>query len=209
MKDDLTEIIMIVDRSGSMAEIRTDAIGGFNTFLEDQKKLPGDALLTLVLFNNNYDVLYDGVPIELVEPMTEETYVPTGGTALLDAIGKAVNQAGVRLAAMDESARPSKVIVVILTDGEENSSREFSKAQISEILAHQKEKYSWEVIFLSSDMNAIADATKGPNAYMAPSSVRGFIPDSNGARMAYGSISRAVSSYRSGKGVDLDTGDKN
>lgn len=203
MRSDLTEIIMVVDRSGSMASVRDDAIGGFNTFLEDQKKQPGDALLTLVLFNDGYEVVHDGVPIASVSPLTTETYVPAGMTALLDAIGKAVNQTGVRLAAIDEADRPSKVIVVILTDGQENSSREFSKSAIADILTHQKEKYSWEVIFLSSDMNAISDATTGPNAYIARGRHMKFAASSTGTRRAYGSLSKAVSSYRSGGGADL------
>ena len=201
MRNDLTEIIMIMDRSGSMAVLRNDAIGGFNTFLEDQKKQPGAANLTLVLFHQYYDVIYAGRPIQEVPPLTTETYVPGGSTALLDAMGKAINQTGARLAAMEEQNRPGKVIVVILTDGQENSSMEFNKTRIAEMVQHQEEKYGWKVIFLSSDLNAVRDA----RAYIMPGSVLGYKPDANGTRGAYGVASCAVSSYR----ATGNTGDLN
>lgn len=205
MKNDLTEIIMVVDRSGSMGPLRADAIGGFNTFLADQQKQPGQANLTLVLFNDCYNVVVDGQPIQEVQPLTTETYVPQGMTALLDAMGKAINQTGVRLAAMAEQDRPEKVIMVVLTDGEENSSHEFSKAKISEMVRHQEEKYGWKVIFLSSDLNALQEATTGANAYVKPHCYVAYAANAGGTRSAYGVASRSVTSYRStGNTGDLD-----
>jgi hypothetical protein len=198
MNNDLTEIVMVVDRSGSMTPLREDAIGGFNTFLADQQALPGEANLTLVLFNTAYQMIHNGVAIKDVAPLTHSTYVPSGSTALLDALGKAINQTGARLAAMDEASRPGKVILVVLTDGEENSSREFTKAQITEMIQHQQDKYAWQVIFLSSDLNAVQEAkTLGVMNCCA------FAVGSVGTRDAYGTASRSVTSYRtSGAVVD-------
>jgi len=205
MRQDLTEIIMVVDRSGSMAAVRDDAIGGFNTFLEDQKKQPGSANLTLVLFNQNYDIVLDGKPIQDVQPLTVETYVPGGMTALLDAMGRAINQTGTRLAAMEEKDRPGRVIMVVLTDGQENSSHEFSRANIAEMVKHQEEKYGWKVIFLSSDLNAIQQASTGAHAYIRMCNVVSHDADADGVLYSYSVASRAVSKYRS----TGDTGDLN
>lgn len=203
MRDDLTEIIMVVDQSGSMEPLRTDAIGGFNAFLADQKKQPGHANLTLVLFNTEYRVVVDGQPIQDVPPLNIDTYVPGGMTALLDAMGKAINQTGTRLATIPEPDRPGKVILVVLTDGQENSSHEFSKAKIAEMVQHQEEKYGWKVIFLSSDLNAIRDASRGANAYVRLGCCAGFAADKAGTRAAYDQASDAVSSYR----ITGNTGD--
>lgn len=201
MRNDLTEIIMIVDRSGSMEPLRNDAIGGFNTFLEDQKKQSGQANLTLVLFNDGYDVVVDGKPIQEVSSLNHETYVPQGSTALLDAMGKAINQTGARLAAMDEQDRPGKVIVVVLTDGQENASHEFSKAKIAALVKQQEEQYNWKVIFLSSDMHAIQDA----GAYIRPGAVLRHAADAAGTCRSYVAASCAVSHYRATGAVgDLD-----
>jgi Mg-chelatase subunit ChlD len=195
----------VVDRSGSMGPLRDDAIGGFNTFLADQQKQPGQANLTLVLFNELYDVVHDGKSIQDVQPLTAETYVPQGMTALLDAMGKAINQTGARLAALEEQDRPGKVIVVVLTDGQENSSCEFSKAKISEMVKHQEERYGWKVIFLSSDLNAIRDASTGAHSYANPHGCALYDMSPAGTHRAYNVASRAVASYRStGNTGDLD-----
>ena len=126
MKSDLTDITLVVDRSGSMQEIRSDAEGGVNAFVEKQAEEPGEALLTLVQFDTEYDFVHKGVPIDKV-PKYE--LHPRGATALLDAVGRAINETGERLAKMAEPDRPGLVIVVIMTDGLENSSREFTKSK--------------------------------------------------------------------------------
>jgi len=159
-KKDHTEIICILDRSGSMSSIEKDAVGGFNTFLEEQKKLPGTASVTLVLFDNAYLTPVKNVDINTVQPLNKKTYVPRGSTALLDAVGRTVSETGARLAAADESERPENVIICILTDGEENSSREFSLKQVKEMISHQKEKYNWEFVFLAANQDAFAGAAR-------------------------------------------------
>jgi uncharacterized protein YegL len=208
MRNDLTEIIMIVDRSGSMEPLRADAIGGFNAFLDDQKKQPGAANLTLVLFNHGYDVVVDGRPIQEVQSLTEKNYVPSGNTALLDAIGRTINQVGKRLADMQEADRPGKVILVILTDGQENASQEFNKDQIASMVKHQQEVYKWQVVFLSSDMNAIQDAQ---NLGVNQQTCGAYAAGSVGTRRAYATMSKSVSNYRSTGSVgDVDSAsDKN
>jgi len=157
MDQNLTEIVCVVDRSGSMGVIQDDARGGFNQFVQDQKKVPGKAKLTLVLFDNEYIVAHDGLDIQQVPDLTPETYVPRGTTALYDAIGRAVTTVGERLANTPEHERPGKVIVVILTDGQENASQEYNKARILEMITHQREVYRWEFMYLSADAAAFAD----------------------------------------------------
>ncbi len=157
MKSDLTDITLVVDRSGSMQEIRSDAEGGVNAFIEKQAEEPGEALLTLVQFDTEYDFVHKGVPIDQV-PKYE--LHPRGATALLDAVGRAINETGERLAKVDEKDRPGLVIFVITTDGRENSSVEFNKVQVKELIRKQQEKYGWHFTFLGADQDAFAEARK-------------------------------------------------
>lgn len=158
MRSDLTEIAFVLDRSGSMNPIAADAIGGFNTFLASQQALPGEARLTLVLFDHEYLVVHDNAAIRQVPPLDATTYVPRGMTALLDAVGRTIDDVGVRLAATPEDQRPAKVLVAILTDGQENASRDYTFAKVSGMIKHQQEKYSWEFLFLAANQDAIAAA---------------------------------------------------
>lgn len=158
MNPDLTEIACILDRSGSMESIRDDAIGGFNTFIDNQKKLPGEARLTLVLFDNEYLIVEDGTPLGQIKPLDHSTFVPRGPTALYDAVGRTINDLGARLAKMPDADRPGKVIVVILTDGQENSSHEFSQKNIFDMIQKQQTTYSWEFLFLAANQDALAAA---------------------------------------------------
>jgi hypothetical protein len=155
MRADLSDITLVVDRSGSMQSIRSDAEGGVNAFIEGQAKQPGEALLTLVQFDTEYEFIHKGVP---VSQASHYTLVPRGGTALLDAVGRAINETGQRLAAMAEHDRPALVVFVVMTDGEENSSKEFSKANIKEMIQLQQEKYGWHFTFLGADQDAFAEA---------------------------------------------------
>lgn len=155
MRSDLTDITLVIDRSGSMESIRDDAQGGVNAFLAEQAKQPGEALLTLVQFDTEYEFLHKGVPIQ--QAPAYELH-PRGGTALLDAVGRAINETGERLAKMAEQDRPGLVIFVIVTDGHENSSREFSKTQIKEMIQRQQNVYRWHFTFLGADQNAFAEA---------------------------------------------------
>lgn len=157
MRNDLTDITLVVDRSGSMNQVREDAEGGVNAFIAEQTKQPGEALLTLVQFDTEYEFLHQGVPVDLVPPYE---LLPRGATALLDAVGRAINETGHRLAAMPEHERPGLVVVVIMTDGHENSSHEFSKAQIRRMIEHQQYVYSWQFTFLGANQDSFAEADK-------------------------------------------------
>ena len=158
MNKDLTEIAFILDRSGSMSSHLNAAIDGFNGFLREQKDTPGHARFTLILFDDQYDVTCASVPICEVVDLDQSTFVPRGSTALLDAIGRTIDELGARLAAMPEDNRPGQVIVSILTDGEENASLKFSLTDISSRIAHQRDVYQWQFFFLGADQDAIAKA---------------------------------------------------
>jgi len=155
MRDDLTDITLVVDRSGSMEAICADAEGGINAFIERQAQEPGESVLTLVQFDTEYEFVHRGVPIHTV-PRFE--LVPRGMTALLDAVGRAINETGERLARMPEEERPGLVIFVIMTDGLENSSVEFTKPQLKEMIQRQQNQYSWHFTFLGANQDAFAEA---------------------------------------------------
>ena len=155
MRSDLSDITLVVDRSGSMAQVRNDAEGGVNTFISQQVTEPGEALLTLVQFDTEYEFLHTGVPVQNV-PKYE--LVPRGMTALLDAVGRAINETGERLAKMPEADRPGLVVFVVTTDGEENSSKEFNKSQIKEMIERQQNDFNWHFTFLGANQDAFAEA---------------------------------------------------
>ena len=154
MRSDLTDITLVVDRSGSMKDIESDAQGGINAFIEKQAAEPGEALLTLVQFDTEYEFVHQGMPIQQVPSYK---LVPRGMTALLDAVGRAITETGQRLAQMKEEDRPGLVIFVIMTDGLENSSREFSATQVKAMIEEQKTKYSWHFNFLGADQDAFGE----------------------------------------------------
>lgn len=157
-RTDLTDITMILDRSGSMASVAADTIGGFNTFLDKQKEDTDHALLTLVQFDNEYEVVFDAIPVGEVPPLDDKRFIPRGSTALLDAIARTINATGQRLAAIPEDQRPGQVLMVIITDGQENSSREFSRAQVMKMIEHQTNAYKWQFVFLGANQDAISEA---------------------------------------------------
>lgn len=158
MNTNLTELAFILDRSGSMGCVLQETIVGFNRFLEEQQALPGDARLTLVLFDNEILTPVDAEPVADVAPLNQTTYTLGGSTALLDAIGTTIDTLGQRIASMPEDQRPGKVIVAILTDGQENASRIFNPQKINEMIRHQTDKYAWEFLFLGANQDAIATA---------------------------------------------------
>ena len=160
MNKNLTEIAYILDRSGSMESMVEPAITGFNEFLAEQRKAPGQARLTLVLFDDEYLVPHQSVPIEEVPDLTTKTYEPRNSTALLDAIGQTINDLGTRLAKTPEDERPGLVIIAIFTDGYENNSIKYDNRKISEMIRHQREKYNWQFMFLAANQDAIATAAK-------------------------------------------------
>ena len=152
-----TELIMLLDKSGSMHNLTNDTIGGFNSFVESQKD-DTKPTLTTVLFDSTWRILHDGVDIYSVEPMTAKDYIPSGNTAMLDAIGETINRVQDR---HDELGveKPDNVLFVITTDGMENSSRNFTKAQIEKMIQHQTKGHGWEFIFLGANMDAVSEAT--------------------------------------------------
>ncbi len=152
MKPNSTEIIFVVDRSGSMESIANDMKGGFDSFIREQKKLPGECQVTLARFDNEYELVFERKDLTDVPPLE---LIPRGGTALNDAVGRTINAVGERLAKTPEDQRPSKILFVIITDGEENASQEFKDTRkVLELITHQREKYSWEFIFLGASLNA-------------------------------------------------------
>jgi uncharacterized protein YegL len=199
MRNDLTELMAILDRSGSMAHLANDTIGGFNKFIEDQKQAPGEAILTTVLFDNQYEFLHDGVNIQDVKPITEKDYFARGMTALLDAVGRTINHIGEKLSKMDEADRPSKVMVLIITDGMENSSHEFTQSQIKEMVECQKNTYKWEFLFFGANIDSFStagglgiDLTRAVN----------FSASGIGINTTLDAMSLAASSYRGTGKVD-------
>lgn len=160
MNTKLTEIAYILDRSGSMTPMTEAAIAGFNEFLKEQRDAPGDANLSLLLFDNEFLKPWVRTPLKEVSELTTETYVPRGSTALLDAIGMTIDELGKQLADEPEERRPGKVIVAIFTDGYENSSREYSLKKIHKMITHQRKSYQWEFLFLGANEDAIATASQ-------------------------------------------------
>lgn len=153
---DYTEIIMVLDRSGSMSSIWGSTIESMNAFIAEQQKLEGKCNFTLNQFDTEHLKTYDAQPIKEIPFLTNKTYVPRGMTALYDAIGMAIQETGKRLAAMPEHARPKSVMFAIMTDGDENASREFSQSSINDLISHQTEKYSWDFVFLGANQDAIS-----------------------------------------------------
>ncbi len=155
MNKNLTDITVVLDRSGSMSSCRQEAENGLNHFIREQQKLPGYAYFTLVKFDTDYEVTYRGVNIQEVEKCALE---PRGMTALLDAVGRTINETGERLRKIEEDKRPGLVVFVIVTDGHENSSHEFTKLQIKEMIEKQQSEFSWQFTFLGANQDAFAEA---------------------------------------------------
>lgn len=153
MKDNFVKIVFAIDESGSMSSSRSDVIGGFNEFINDQKKeKAGDVNVSLYTFASTVSTVFNNKNIADVPELTMDNYRPGGSTALNDAVGKAINETGYELAAMPEEERPSVVMMVIMTDGEENNSKEFKSAEIRDMIKHQTDKYSWKFIYLGTDI---------------------------------------------------------
>lgn len=158
MKKGLTEIVFILDRSGSMSGLEKDTIGGFNSLIEKQKKEEGLCLVSTVLFDYDSDVIHDRVDIHKVNPLTEKEYFARGSTALLDAIGGAIHHIGNVHKYAREEDRPEKTLFVITTDGMENSSRQYTYSKVKQLVQRQKEKYGWEFMFLGANIDALETA---------------------------------------------------
>ena len=193
MNKNYTEIAFILDRSGSMDVCRDAAIAGFNLFLDEQQRTEGLAKLTLVLFDDEYLVPINALPVAEVIALNQDTYIPRGSTALLDAIGRTVDDLGARLAAMPEKDRPAQVIVAILTDGLENSSQTCTWKQIARVIKHQTEQYKWTFLFLGANQDAIATAAQ---MNIAAANASSYVYDDAGLRAVQRSMSRKMRGLR-------------
>jgi len=226
MNQDYTHITVVLDSSGSMANIREDTIGGFNTFLKQQQEAPGKATLTQIHFSsgkftpgagawsgiampvvpyihNPITILNDFSNIQVVEPLSDKTFVPGGSTPLLDSIGDAILKTGAKLAEMPEAVRPAKVLFVVITDGQENASTRFTKAKIQEMIKHQQSVYSWGFLFLGANMDAIAEGVA--MGFNFNSSAQ-YTCDAASVGGTYTTLGEKVKMYRSARGAIATAG---
>ena len=193
MRKNLTEIVFILDRSGSMSGLEADTIGGFNSMIEEQKKAEGDALISTILFDNVSEVLHDRVNVQNMRPMTERDYTVRGCTALLDAIGGAIHHIGnIHKYARAEDV-PEHTMFVITTDGMENASRYYSSEKVKHMIEHEKSKYGWEFLFLGANIDAVE--TAGHFGIDADRAVN-YRCDSAGTALNYEVISEAIFAFR-------------
>jgi uncharacterized protein YegL len=193
MKKGLTELVFILDKSGSMGGLETDTIGGYNSMLEKQKAVEGECHITTVLFDNTYELLHDRIDINAVSAITEKEYYVGGSTALLDAIGKTIHKIGNAQKHTTDDYRAEKVMFVIITDGEENSSRRYSVEKVREQIERQKTKYGWEFVFLGANIDAVE--TAGRFGIDADRAVE-YLADGDGTNLNFCAMSAAVAEYR-------------
>lgn len=197
----MTELVFILDRSGSMAGLEQDTIGGFNSMLERQKKEAGEALVSTVLFDNESVVIHDRLPLDRVQPLTEREYFTRGCTALLDAVGMSIRHIGnVHKYARREDV-PEKTMFIITTDGYENASRRYDYERVRRMIEHEKRKYGWEFLFLGANIDAAKEAARfGINADRAVN----YKCDEAGTALNYEVISEAVCSVRAARSLGAD-----
>jgi uncharacterized protein YegL len=193
MKKGLTELVFILDKSGSMDGLEADTIGGYNSVLSKQKDEEGECIITTVLFDNHYELLHDRIDIRAVKPITRAEYFVGGSTALLDAIGITVNKISSAQEHTDEDYRAEKVMFVIVTDGEENSSREFSSEKVKALIERKKAESGWEFIFLGANIDAVSTAR---SFGIAPSRAANYVSDPQGTAISYAAVGSAISGLR-------------
>ncbi len=191
MRDELTEIVCIVDQSGSMYRVKEDAVGGFNQFLDEQASIPGEATVTLTLFNHEIEVVCESVPIEQAGPLDMETYRPGGMTALMDAVGTTLERLSEKFDQRDQA--PGQVIVLILTDGRENASSRFRQAEVAEMIDRREEERDWEFVFWGADIDA--DEVAG-SLHIDSDRVSRVEASSDGLGEAFGEMSRLTRDFR-------------
>ncbi len=201
MRKGLTEIVFILDRSGSMSALTEDTIGGFNSMLEKQKHEPGEVLVSTVLFNDTSVVIHDRLPLEQVPNMTRREYLAAGGTALLDAVGGAIHHIGnVHKYARAEDV-PEHTIFVITTDGMENASHHYTGQKVRQMIGRQKERYGWEFLFLGANIDAVETARQ---LNIAPDRAVRFCGDKEGVRLNFETLGRAFRTVRSSATLSAD-----
>lgn len=198
MKTYKTEIIFILDRSGSMSGLESDTIGGFNGMIEKQKKEAGNATITTVLFDDQYELLHDRITLEGISSLTEKDYYVRGTTALLDAIGKTINKISQVQKKTNEASRADKVLFIITTDGHENASTEFTSSKVKEMIKHHKNQLDWEFVFLGANIDAVETAQRfGIEEDRAVN----YVPDGIGTQKNYEVMCDFVSDFRSDKKI--------
>ena len=196
MKKNLTEIVFILDRSGSMSGLEDDTIGGFNFMIRKQKAEEGEALVSTVLFDNYTEVIHDRVDIQSIQPMTHKDYYVRGCTALLDAVGKAIHHIGNVHKYAREEDRPEKTLFVITTDGMENASREYNYDRVKKMIQHEQEKYGWEFIFLGANIDAAKEAARFG---ITEDRAVNYHADCQGTAVIYEAVSEAVCNVRASR----------
>ena len=193
MKKNLTELVFILDRSGSMAGLEKDTIGGFNAMIEKQRREAGDALISTVLFDNTSEVIHDRMTLQEIPRMTEKEYYVRGCTALLDAVGDAIHHIGNVHKYAREEDRPEKTLFVITTDGMENASRRYTYEKVKEMITRQKEKYGWEFLFLGANIDAAREAARFG---ITEDRAANYHADHQGTEVIYEAVSETVSNFR-------------
>lgn len=205
MKNNITELVFILDRSGSMSGLESDTIGGFNSMIEKQKKQDGECYVSTVLFDNVSEVLHDRVRLSEIKPMTENDYTVRGCTALIDAIGGAIHHIGnVHKYARPEDV-PEHTMFIITTDGMENASRRYSSEKVKAMIERQKEKYGWEFLFIGANIDAVETAARyGIDEDRAVN----YRADKKGTHILYESVSQVVGNVRANKNIDENWSDE-
>lgn len=196
-----TELVFILDRSGSMAGLEADTVGGYNSMLDKQRELPGTVRVTTVLFDNNVEVLHDRIDLCGLAPITEKEYYVRGSTALLDAIGTTVSRIGNVQKHTLPSERADKVIFVIMTDGMENASREYDYGRVKAMVERQKKRYGWEFLFLGANMDAVKTAS---GIGIAGNRAQAYHADGIGTKLNYDVTAKAVMTFRTSGEVPGD-----
>ncbi len=205
MKNGLTELVFVLDRSGSMSGLESDTIGGFNSVMTKQKTEEGDANVTTVLFDDQYELLHDRYNLKKIDKITDKEYFVRGTTALLDAIGKTIHKMGNAQKYASDDERAEKVMFVIITDGMENASSEYSYDKIKKMIDRQKEKYGWEFIFLGANIDAVETASRFG---IAEDRAANYHADGEGTMLNYEVISETVSMVRAKRSIDGTWKDK-
>ena len=201
MKTGITEIVYILDRSGSMSGLEKDTIGGFNSMIQRQKEIQGQVFITTVLLDDDYELLHNRIPLQEIIPLTDKEYYVRGSTALLDALGITITRMIQQKRVTPANERADKVLFIITTDGYENASREYTYKKIRSLIDFEKEKYGWEFLFMGANMDAVGEAAKfGISADRAAE----FSSDAKGVELNYAVMSNLVTEYRTKNQIDED-----
>lgn len=197
MNSELTELIVILDASGSMTKRKSDVIGGFNQLIDDQRNQPGECVVTVVQFSSfgKQKTIVNRKSLNCVSPLTDESYRTIGNTALQDAIGSVIDEVGTHLSSLPECDHPGKVIVAIITDGEENDSREYRASHVREKVTHQRDVYNWQFLFTGANQDAVL---KGGNLGISKDLSATYHDSAEGYRKAFRGVSHATSALRHG-----------